>query len=391
MKFFNYNLATSVKEGSGTWVKADSESATQNQLSVTLPEFRSPNITIGCEVRVMRDNGGAGVRAHKEYREDTVGVADIDGHDLRVKLGPADEPVSQRNYRHKVVEGQSLVASCVSRGTDPVANVTMRVNGEDIREMRGGKAEQSVHADRQNGGRSKELRLTGYLDSVLSSDFEQGVLIVECIAKLGDHILAKKQMVLNKIGSDQSNSRSSWGNRGGYSGANNNGVYQDPRSSYRRGYHGGEEHSRAGRGYDAEEIGNTLLDMVDPKRHIHPGIPYDFYDGYIVVIGESGVLPKPASRWGSQPEDKTLIVGEMAQETKTKLRSTGGRSSHFEQTAENTVTMKLPPVEVLNQLGKLGYRIIGTSMEDRSGVKNKMVWTLELKNYDKFAGHSDDL
>ena len=46
-----------------------------------------------------------------------MGVADIDGHDLRVKLGPADEPVSQRNYRHKVVEGQSLVASCVSRGT----------------------------------------------------------------------------------------------------------------------------------------------------------------------------------------------------------------------------------------------------------------------------------
>ena len=40
MKFFNYNLATSVKEGSGTWVKADGESATQNQLSVTLPEFR---------------------------------------------------------------------------------------------------------------------------------------------------------------------------------------------------------------------------------------------------------------------------------------------------------------------------------------------------------------
>ena len=54
----------------------------------------------------------------------------------------------------------------------------MRLNGEDIREMRGGKAEQSVHADRQNGGRSKELRLTGYLDSVLSSDFDQGVLIV---------------------------------------------------------------------------------------------------------------------------------------------------------------------------------------------------------------------
>ena len=48
---------------------------------------------------------------------------------------------------------------------------------------------------------------------------------------------------------------------------------------------------------------------------------------------------------------------------------------NFIQTAENTVTMKLPPVEVLNQLGKLGYRIIGTSMD--AGVNNKMVWTLE--------------
>ena len=36
---------------------------------VIIPVLGSPNITIGCEVRVMRDNGGAGVRAHKEYRE----------------------------------------------------------------------------------------------------------------------------------------------------------------------------------------------------------------------------------------------------------------------------------------------------------------------------------
>ena len=61
-------------------------------------------------------------------------------------------------------------------------------------------------------------------------------------------------------------------------------------------------------GYNAEEIGNTLLDMVDPKRHIHPGIPYDFYDGYIVVIGESGVLPKPASRFGHSSIKPALSI-----------------------------------------------------------------------------------
>ena len=52
------------------------------------------------------------------------------------------------------------------------------------------------------------------------------------------------------------------------------------------------------------------------------------------------------------------------------------------QTADDTVTMKLAPVEVLNILGGLGYRVVGDSAPG-----GKMVWTLELKDYEKFAGH----
>ena len=71
MKFFNYNVATETKEGSRatTWIKADEASATVNQLSVTLPEFRKSNVTIGCEVRVLKDNRGGGVRSNKLYKE----------------------------------------------------------------------------------------------------------------------------------------------------------------------------------------------------------------------------------------------------------------------------------------------------------------------------------
>merc|ERR1719450_1062353 len=200
MKFFNYNVATETREGKSlVWISADGESATVNQLKVTLPEFRKSNVTIGCEVRVLKDNGGGGVRSNKLYKEGTVGVADIQGHHLTVKIGTVDSPTQQR-HNHKVATGQSLVASCISRGTDPVADVTMRINGNDLTEMRGGRVSDDICTDRQS---SSEARcITGYLDSVLDDDFDdQNRLMVECVAKVRDHLLAKKQLVLNKIGS----------------------------------------------------------------------------------------------------------------------------------------------------------------------------------------------
>ena len=33
------------------------DTATEKELTILLPEFRSPKITIGCEVEVLRDSG----------------------------------------------------------------------------------------------------------------------------------------------------------------------------------------------------------------------------------------------------------------------------------------------------------------------------------------------
>ena len=38
--------------------------------------------------------------------------------------------------------------------------------------------------------------------------------------------------------------------------------------------------------YNNDEIHSRLLDLVDPARHNHPGIPYDFHSGYIIMISD---------------------------------------------------------------------------------------------------------
>ena len=32
---------------------------------------------------------------------------------------------------------------------------------------------------------------------------------------------------------------------------------------------------------------SRLLDLLDPAKHMHPGIPYDFYDGYILMVADN--------------------------------------------------------------------------------------------------------
>ena len=93
-----------------------------------------------------------------------------------MKLGTVDSPPSNR---HKVAVGQSLVASCISRGTDPVAEVTMRLNGNDVGLMRGGKVSERICHDRRDGQIHEAKCITGYLDTVLDQDFDdQGRLMV---------------------------------------------------------------------------------------------------------------------------------------------------------------------------------------------------------------------
>jgi len=183
-------------------------------------------------------------------------------------------------------------------------------------------------------------------------------------------------LVLNKIGSgypETARGKSAWG-RNSYQ----NGVYSASDSAHTRPDFGALQ-SRHGRGYDAEVIGNTLLDMVDPKRHVHPGIPYDFYSGYIIVTSEPAtVIPQGTDYYGT-PKDRINVVGELPIQVKAKLE---GHRGKFEQKSDHHVVMKMAAVDVLNTLGALGYRVVGDSAPG-----GKMVWTLELKDYEKFAGH----
>jgi len=40
-------------------------------------------------------------------------------------------------------------------------------------------------------------------------------------------------------------------------------------------------------GYGADVIHSRLLDLLDPAKHMHPGIPYDFYSGYILMVAKN--------------------------------------------------------------------------------------------------------
>ena len=57
-KIFHYHVTTGRKEPSiYSHVRTMEETATEKELTIVLPEFRSPTITLGCEVEVLRDSG----------------------------------------------------------------------------------------------------------------------------------------------------------------------------------------------------------------------------------------------------------------------------------------------------------------------------------------------
>lgn len=67
---FHYHVTTGKKEDSTfAHVKTLGELATENELTIVLPEFRRSQITVGCEVEVLRDNG-YGKLAHSQKMEE---------------------------------------------------------------------------------------------------------------------------------------------------------------------------------------------------------------------------------------------------------------------------------------------------------------------------------
>ena len=39
--------------------------------------------------------------------------------------------------------------------------------------------------------------------------------------------------------------------------------------------------------YDMNAINQRLIKLLDPSEHKHPGIPYDFHSGYIIMVANN--------------------------------------------------------------------------------------------------------
>lgn len=130
------------------------------------------------------------------------------------------------------------------------------------------------------------------------------------------------------------------------------------------------------------DLHNKLMDMLSPSRHVHPGIPYDFYTGYIVVIADHLTHAESSDYYGTAKY--TTVVGALPDKVRNELEQNYGKYEHVE---EHTVKMKMPPVDVLNLLGNFGYRVIGTS----SPEAKQMVWTLEQRNFEDLQANPNDL
>ena len=70
----------------------------------------------------------------------------------------------------------------------------------------------------------------------------------------------------------------------------------------------------------AEKVHSHLIELMDPSRHVHPGIPYDFYSGYVVV--ESLNLDDGGQ---SRRQEETVVLGQLPQVVRAKLEEQWGK------------------------------------------------------------------
>ena len=60
---------------------------------------------------------------------------------------------------------------------------------------------------------------------------------------------------------------------------------------------------------------------MDPSRHVHPGIPYDFYAGYVVVEAQN----IDDSNRNNYQEEQTVVLGQLPQVVRAKLEQQWGK------------------------------------------------------------------
>jgi len=129
--------------------------------------------------------------------------------------------------------------------------------------------------------------------------------------------------------------------------------------------------------HDLHEDVHQLLNMIDPRRHTHFGVPYDFYSGYILMVAK---VPDIGSNFGSrrinqQSTQSVQLYGQLPNGVIRELQTTQRR---FQEISDKKYKLEMDPVDMLNLLGNHGFRAIGST----STADQKIIWTLEQRDFE---------
>jgi len=381
-QIFNFMVSTGQKKNSiYSHIRTDGDTATEDELTVTFPEFRGTPVTVGCEVKVLRDNGYGKLSTLQKRAELPVTVVDTLSHSMTLKNGKWDSSNYINQFEASV--GQPLLVSCISKNANPSPNLTLYLNDQPWEATSGTSAIQEVRLGVPSGTKVIEGRMDTVYDQMFNA---QGILNIECKAMFKDFMIEKKQLGLKKkrrqiVSESQFARPSAFGhnqidNNSGSSGGRKGRVVQNSNGHL-----------------DNNLIHSRLLDLLDPAKHMHPGIPYDFYSGYILMVAKNVDMDDDdndvttggyyGSRGNSRsPAPTTHLYGQLPGKVVMDLQRNYGR---FRKVTDEKFKIEMNPVDVLNMLGNHGYRVIGFTAE----ADRKMVWTLEQRDFeDKIMGPS---
>ncbi len=385
-KIFEYSITTGKKVPTAlSFIKVDEASATEDELTVTLTEFRDPTMTVGCEVEVVRDNGYGKLRHSKKLGESPINA--VNGQDLELAI--VKEDADRGLY---ATPGETLTVACVARGASPAPRLSFVVEGRNLTEMDGanvreidasallsGSSAPSRYSS-SGGGVSDDKAIRATILELRDELFRGRFLTIECLAHFDDFLAAKKELALEKKESTTTSDRYSSSGRpaSGYT------DYGDTRrsdygSTYDGRYGGGSGEDRgAARSSHGDRRGrvNDFSSSpshgggFDPARHHHPGIAYDFYSGYLLMVADN-VSPSTDTSTAY-----VNLFGDLPYEAEEKLqREHYGRVNNI---GEDRVRIKMSPVKVLNMLGEFGYRVVSASKAGSDGY----LWTLEKRKFE---------
>jgi len=120
---------------------------------------------------------------------------------------------------------------------------------------------------------------------------------------------------------------------------------------------------------------HQLLTMIDPRRHSRPGVPYDFYSGYIMMISKVPEIGGSHNYRNQHSSQSVQLFGQLPADIIRELQATQRR---FQEVSDKKYKLEMEPVDVLNLLGNHGFRAIGST----STADQKIVWTLEQRDFE---------